>query len=110
TCHTLNCTHITCDIDRMEKDDFVIVETWSRLRLDTLIQDNIYEMDITSLAFAQITSFSNDTSFTAPFQAIAVTTLVRPAEDNLGPDPQDVPLLGESAGSGEKALDSREDE
>ncbi|KAH7706888.1 integrin alpha pat-2 [Aphelenchoides avenae] len=93
TCHTLNCTHITCDIDRLEKDDFIIVETWSRLRLDTLIEDNIYEMDITSLAFAQITSYANDTSFTAPFQAIAVTTFVRPA-NNLEPDPQDVLLLG----------------
>jgi hypothetical protein len=79
-CNSLNCTQISCDIGRLEKDEFVLVEIFSRLWVNTLIDDNVYEADISSLAFAQITSLPHAPKYSPPPQVIAVTTDVNPTD------------------------------
>ncbi|KAH7714625.1 integrin alpha pat-2 [Aphelenchoides avenae] len=76
-CHSLNCTQITCQISRMEEDDFVQIEIFSRLWANTLIDDSVYSADMSSLAFAQITSLPAP-SIVQPAQVIAVTTNASP--------------------------------
>lgn len=58
----------------------MLVEIFSRLWVNTLIDDNVYEADISSLAFAQITSLPHAPSFSPPPQVIAVTTDVNPTD------------------------------
>ncbi|KAI1728998.1 integrin alpha domain-containing protein [Ditylenchus destructor] len=79
-CHSINCTHISCDISRLEEDEYVLVEIYSRLWVNTLIDDNIAGADISSLAIAQITSMPNAPKFTPPAQLVAVTTDVNPTD------------------------------
>lgn len=40
----MNCTHIECDVGRLEEGEFVLVEIFSRLWVNTLIDDQIYEV------------------------------------------------------------------
>uniref|UniRef100_A0A914C2S2 Integrin alpha-2 domain-containing protein n=1 Tax=Acrobeloides nanus TaxID=290746 RepID=A0A914C2S2_9BILA len=81
-CGNLNCTQITCDIGHLDADEYVLVEIFSRLWVNTLIDDHGsgFEADISSLAFAQITSLPHVPKFTPPSQVIAVTTDVNPID------------------------------
>uniref|UniRef100_A0A1I7ZRW7 Integrin_alpha2 domain-containing protein n=1 Tax=Steinernema glaseri TaxID=37863 RepID=A0A1I7ZRW7_9BILA len=80
-CNDLNCTHIECDLGPLKKDEFVLVEIFARLWLNTLIDDNIFEADISSLALAKVSTLPN-----APHSApllLAVTTDVNPTDPEL---------------------------
>ncbi|KAH7697269.1 integrin alpha pat-2, partial [Aphelenchoides avenae] len=79
-CHSLNCTQITCDISGLEEDDFVQIEIFSRLWANTLIDDSVYSADLSSLAFAQITSLPHAPSVVPLAQVIAVTTDANPTD------------------------------
>ncbi|TKR77440.1 hypothetical protein L596_018414 [Steinernema carpocapsae] len=82
-CNNLNCTHIECDIGEMKKDDYVLVEVFSRLWVNTLIDDNIFEADISSLALAKISALPNSPQYSPAPQLIAVTTDVNPTDPEL---------------------------
>lgn len=73
----MNCTQITCDIGHLDADEFILIEVFSRLWLNTLIDDlgSGSEADISSLAFAQITSLPHVPKYTPPPQVIAVSIL-----------------------------------
>lgn len=53
------------------------MEIYSRLWVNTLIDDNIAGADISSLAIAQITSMPNAPKFTPPAQLVAVMFLMQ---------------------------------
>uniref|UniRef100_A0A914I6I6 Integrin alpha-2 domain-containing protein n=1 Tax=Globodera rostochiensis TaxID=31243 RepID=A0A914I6I6_GLORO len=69
-CAALNCTHIECDIDRLEENEFVLVEIFSRLWVNTLIDEDLLEADLSSLA--------------PPPLVIAVNTEVNPTDPEAG--------------------------
>lgn len=68
----------------MDADEYVVVEVFSRLWLNTLIDDNF--LDISSLAFAQITQIvsknkkSTSQKYRPPAQVVAVTTEMNPTD------------------------------
>jgi hypothetical protein len=55
----LNCTHIECEIKQLAEDEFVLVEVFGRLWLNTLIDDGIFEAHISSLGLAKISALPN---------------------------------------------------
>ncbi|VDK54636.1 unnamed protein product [Anisakis simplex] len=81
-CNYNNCTHIECDIGYLHEDEFILVEVYSRLVLNTLVTNNILEADISSIGIAKITSLSNAPSskYNPPAQLTAVTTDVNPTD------------------------------
>ncbi|TKR77446.1 hypothetical protein L596_018418 [Steinernema carpocapsae] len=79
-CNNLNCTHIECDIGELRQDEFVLVEVFARLWVNTLIDDEIFEANISSLALAKISQLSHGSKYIPPPQIIAVTTDVNPID------------------------------
>lgn len=72
-CNSLNCTHISCDIGELQAEEYVLIEIFSRLWLNTLIDNEVEEaQDVTSLAFARITSLPFAPKYTPPPQYLAV--------------------------------------
>jgi hypothetical protein len=58
----------------LQAEEYVLVEVFSRLWTNTLIDNNLYEAeDIASLAFAQITSLPFAPKYTPPPQVFAVS-------------------------------------
>ncbi|KAK0416576.1 hypothetical protein QR680_012569 [Steinernema hermaphroditum] len=82
-CNSLNCTHIECEIGELRQNEFVLVEVFSRLWVNTLIDDNIFEADISSLALAKISALPNVPHYVPTPQLIAVTTDVNPTDPEL---------------------------
>lgn len=82
-CHGLNCTHISCDISNLAEDEFVLVEIFSRLWVNTLIDNSIFEADISSLAIAQITSLPHVPKYTPPAQVVAVCFIFKNTKINI---------------------------
>lgn len=68
----MNCTYISCDFTNLAEDEFVLIEIFSRLWVNTLIDNNIFETDISSLAIAQITSLPHSLKYKPLPQIIAV--------------------------------------
>uniref|UniRef100_A0A0N5BHX5 Integrin_alpha2 domain-containing protein n=1 Tax=Strongyloides papillosus TaxID=174720 RepID=A0A0N5BHX5_STREA len=86
-CGALNCTQITCEIGRMAPDDYVLIEIFSRLWVNSLIDDSVYEADISSLALARITSLPIAPKYSPPPQIFSVTTDVNPTDpEQFAPD------------------------
>uniref|UniRef100_A0A915PYQ2 Integrin alpha-2 domain-containing protein n=1 Tax=Setaria digitata TaxID=48799 RepID=A0A915PYQ2_9BILA len=79
-CSKDNCTHIECDIRRLNEDEFVLVEIYARLAVNTLIDNNIYEADISSIGMAKISALPNAPHYNPPAQLVAVTTDVNPTD------------------------------
>ncbi|VDM40683.1 unnamed protein product [Toxocara canis] len=79
-CSHNNCTHIECDIGRLNEDEFVLVEIYSRLALNTLIDNNILEADISSIGIAKISALPSAPRYSPPSQLTAVTTDVNPTD------------------------------
>uniref|UniRef100_A0A914YIK9 Integrin alpha-2 domain-containing protein n=1 Tax=Panagrolaimus superbus TaxID=310955 RepID=A0A914YIK9_9BILA len=79
-CDALNCTQITCDIYDLNEGEFVLIEVFSRVWVNTLIEDNIYEADISSLGFVQVTELPHSTTYRPLPQVAAVTTDVNPTD------------------------------
>ena len=80
-CNSLNCTQISCEIGKLEAEEYVLVEVYSRLWLNTLVDNGYIEAeDYGSLAFAQITSLPFAPRFTPPAQALGVFTKVNPID------------------------------
>ncbi|KAL3124105.1 hypothetical protein niasHT_004694 [Heterodera trifolii] len=83
-CAALNCTHIECDIDRLEENEFVLVEIFSRLWVNTLIDEDLLEADLSSLAFARISALPFAPKYSPPPLVIAVNTEVNPTDPEAG--------------------------
>ncbi|MCP9258717.1 Integrin alpha pat-2 [Dirofilaria immitis] len=79
-CNKDNCTHIECDIRRLNEDEFVLVEIYARLVVNTLIDNNIYEADISSIGMAKISALPSVPRYNPPAQLVAVTTDVNPTD------------------------------
>uniref|UniRef100_A0AC35TM88 Integrin_alpha2 domain-containing protein n=1 Tax=Rhabditophanes sp. KR3021 TaxID=114890 RepID=A0AC35TM88_9BILA len=79
-CGSLNCTQITCEIGQLKPDEFVLVEVFSRLWVNSLIEDTVYEADISSLALAKIISLPIAPKYSPPPQSIAVSTNINPTD------------------------------
>ncbi|CAD5219487.1 unnamed protein product [Bursaphelenchus xylophilus] len=79
-CASLNCTQISCDIGELAADEYVLIEVFSRLWLNSLIDSDSHEAEVSSLAFAQITSLPYAPKYQPPPQVIAVTTNVNPID------------------------------
>ncbi|MFH4978695.1 hypothetical protein AB6A40_005404 [Gnathostoma spinigerum] len=82
-CNKDNCTHIECDISRLNEDDFVLVEVFARLAINTLIDNNILEADISSIGIAKISSLPSAPQYSPPAQLTAVTTDVNPTDPEV---------------------------
>ncbi|VDO60892.1 unnamed protein product [Onchocerca flexuosa] len=80
SCNNENCTHIECDIRRLNEDEFVLVEIYARLVVNTLIDNNIYEADISSIGLAKISALPSVPRYNPPAQLVAVTTDVNPTD------------------------------
>lgn len=72
SCNKENCTHIECDIRRLNEDEFVLVEIYARLAVNTLIDNNIYEADISSIGIAKISALPSAPHYNPPAQLVAV--------------------------------------
>lgn len=83
-CAALNCTHIECDIGALEENEFVLVEIFSRLWVNTLIDDDVLDGDISSLAFARISALPFANNYSPPPLVIAVNTAVNPTDPEAG--------------------------
>ena len=82
-CHDLKCTHIQCDIGELKKEEYVLVEIFSRLWVNTLIEEKQFSpSSVSSVALAQITGMPHgQMRFTPPPLIVAVTTLINPIDD-----------------------------
>uniref|UniRef100_A0A0N4Z9E8 Integrin_alpha2 domain-containing protein n=1 Tax=Parastrongyloides trichosuri TaxID=131310 RepID=A0A0N4Z9E8_PARTI len=86
-CGALNCTQITCEIGKILPDEYVLIEIFSRLWVNSLIDDTVYEADISSLALAKITSLPIAPKYSPPPQIVSVTTDVNPTDpEQFAPD------------------------
>lgn len=83
-CSALNCTHIECDIGRLEENEYVLVQIFSRLWVNTLIDDDVLDGDISSLAFARISALPVAPKYSPPPLVIAVNTEVNPTDPEAG--------------------------
>lgn len=75
-CHLDNCTHIECDIGRLNEDEYVLIEIYARLYLNTLIDNNIFEADISSIGLAKIFALPNAPRYNPPAQLVAVCLFI----------------------------------
>uniref|UniRef100_A0AC34PUH9 Integrin alpha-2 domain-containing protein n=1 Tax=Panagrolaimus sp. JU765 TaxID=591449 RepID=A0AC34PUH9_9BILA len=75
-CNALNCTQITCDIINLNQDEFILVEVFSRVWVNTLIDNNIIGAGISSLGFLQVHELPHVTSYRPLPQVTAINTEV----------------------------------
>jgi hypothetical protein len=68
----------------LEENEFVLVEIFSRLWVNTLIDDDVLDGDISSLAFARISALPFAPKYNPPPLAIAVNTEVNPTDPDAG--------------------------
>lgn len=61
-----------CDIRRLNEDEFVLVEIYARLAINTLIDNNIFDADISSIGIAKISALPNAPRYNPPAQLVAV--------------------------------------
>jgi hypothetical protein len=82
-CHDLKCTHIQCDIGELKKEEYVLVEIFSRLWVNTFIEEGQFSpSSVSSVALAQITGMPHgEMRFTPPPLIVAVTTQINPIDD-----------------------------
>ncbi|KHJ80692.1 hypothetical protein OESDEN_19629, partial [Oesophagostomum dentatum] len=55
-CNSLRCTHIECDLYNIRENEFVLVEIFSRLYTNTLVDERNPGGEISSLALARVTN------------------------------------------------------
>ncbi|KAK6040650.1 integrin alpha cytoplasmic region [Cooperia oncophora] len=79
-CNSLRCTHIECDLYNIGEDEFVLVEIFSRLYTNTLVDERNPGGEISSLAIAKVTS-SKISWPHKPTLATAVTTALNAVDD-----------------------------
>lgn len=53
-----DCTHIQCDIKQLKDGEYVLVEVFARLWVNTLIDRSYVEANISSLAIAKVSSLA----------------------------------------------------
>ena len=87
-CASLNCTQISCEIGELQPEEYVLVQVFSRLWLNTFVDDASHteDEDAGSLAFAQITSLPFAPQFKPPPQALAVFTKLNPIDPEATTD------------------------
>ena len=72
-CENADCTHIECEIKELKEDEYVLVEVFGRLWVNTLIDKAYIEADISSLAIAKVSSVPNaPESYNPPTQMAIV--------------------------------------
>ena len=72
-CENADCTHIECEIKELKEDEYVLVEVFARLWVNTLIDKAYFEADISSLAIAKVSSVPNaPKSYNPPTQMAIV--------------------------------------
>lgn len=69
----MNCTQITCDLYDLDVDEFILVEVFARVWVNTLIDDNVVGADITSIGFLQVQELPHVTSYRPLPQVTAVS-------------------------------------
>ncbi|VDL81598.1 unnamed protein product [Nippostrongylus brasiliensis] len=79
-CNSLRCTHIECDISNLGEDEFVLVEIFSRLYTNTLVEERNPGGEISSLALARVTSTKVSWPH-KPTLVTAVTTSLNAVDD-----------------------------
>uniref|UniRef100_A0A7E4WBD7 Integrin_alpha2 domain-containing protein n=1 Tax=Panagrellus redivivus TaxID=6233 RepID=A0A7E4WBD7_PANRE len=79
-CDKLNCTQFKCDIVDLGPDEYILVEIFSRLWVNTLIDDNVFEADISSLGFANVVELPHGANYKLLPQVVAMTTHVNPVD------------------------------
>ncbi|XGW16104.1 hypothetical protein V3C99_001502 [Haemonchus contortus] len=79
-CNDLRCTHIECDLHNIGENDFVLVEIFSRLYTNTLVDERNPGGEISSLALAKVTS-SKISWPHKPSLVTAVTTSLNAVDD-----------------------------
>uniref|UniRef100_A0A1I7WZ37 Integrin_alpha2 domain-containing protein n=1 Tax=Heterorhabditis bacteriophora TaxID=37862 RepID=A0A1I7WZ37_HETBA len=79
-CNSLRCTHIECDLFNLREGEYVLVEVFSRLFTNTLVDERNPGGEISSLVLARVTS----TKFNWPYKptlVTAVTTSLNAVDD-----------------------------
>ncbi|ETN74396.1 integrin alpha [Necator americanus] len=79
-CNALRCTHIECDLFNIREDEFVLVEIFSRLYTNTLVDERNPGGEISSLALARVTSTKINWPH-KPTLVTAVTTSLNAIDD-----------------------------
>uniref|UniRef100_A0A158R647 Integrin_alpha2 domain-containing protein n=1 Tax=Syphacia muris TaxID=451379 RepID=A0A158R647_9BILA len=82
-CPKKDCTHISCDIQKLKATESVVIYVYSRLVLNTAIEaftdvDKSYE--VSSLAIAEIVEMPFKSDYKPPKQMLAVTTILNPTD------------------------------
>ncbi|VDM70282.1 unnamed protein product, partial [Strongylus vulgaris] len=73
-CNSLRCTHIECDLYNIKENEFVLVEIFSRLYTNTLVDERNPGGEISSLALARVTN----TKINWPHKPTLVTAIFNP--------------------------------
>ncbi|EPB74637.1 FG-GAP repeat protein [Ancylostoma ceylanicum] len=79
-CNALRCTHIECDLFNIREDEFVLVEIFSRLYTNTLVDERNPGGEISSLALARVTNTKINWPH-KPTLVTAVTTSLNAIDD-----------------------------
>ncbi|VDP02768.1 unnamed protein product [Heligmosomoides polygyrus] len=79
-CNALRCTHIECDLYNIRENEFVLVEIFSRLYTNTLVDERNPGGEISSLALARVTSTKVNWPH-KPTLVTAVTTTLNAVDD-----------------------------
>ena len=73
-CTALRCTHIECDLYGIQEGEYVLVEVFARMATNTLVEEQIFDGDVSSLALVRVTS----TKFNWPHKPTLVTAVSLP--------------------------------
>ncbi|KAJ1363342.1 Integrin alpha pat-2 [Parelaphostrongylus tenuis] len=79
-CNSLRCTHIECDLFNIREDEFVLIEIFSRLYTNTLVDERNPGGEISSLALARVTTTKLNLPH-KPTLVTAVTTSLNAVDD-----------------------------
>ncbi|KJH49070.1 integrin alpha [Dictyocaulus viviparus] len=79
-CNSLRCTHIECDLYNIRENEFVLVEIFSRLFTNTLVDERNPGGEVSSLALARVTTTKINLPH-KPTLITAVTTSLNAVDD-----------------------------
>lgn len=71
-CDNADCTHVECEIKQLKEDEYVLVELFARLWVNTLIDKAYFDADISSLAIAKVSSVPFAKGYSPPAQMTIV--------------------------------------
>lgn len=70
-CNSLRCTHIECDLYGIQEGEYVLVEVFARVVTNTLVEEQVFDGDVSSLALVRVTS----TKFNWPHKPTLITAV-----------------------------------